>query len=454
VKSLESRLGTGLLLALLAVFVFLFWASVTVVSSLAESYVSTRLEHDAESLLGAVWFTPDGRVRMREGRITPIYRQPLSGHYYVVTLDEGRQIRSRSMWDETVDVPTLEPGTIEITQRAGPDDQWLLMRSAGYRKNGLDFTLTTAEDLAPMAAELRRFQILALLGLAVALIAVLLSQRYVLRRSFRALDAVRDEMREVAEGDRLHLQSLGPSEIRPLTCEVNRLLQQLRQRLVRSRQALGNLAHALKTPLSLVTHDLDALPIPDRDRRRLSEHLRRVVTLIERELKRAQIAGEGSVQRFVAARDVPELLDALRRLHTDRSLVISSGGLPDRVLPFDHEDMLELLGNLLDNACKWAERQVTIDIELGDALSVVVADDGPGVAAGDRATLLRRGSRLDEQEPGSGLGLAIVRDLVAHYGGNIALGRSAMLGGFEVRVDLPLPHSATGDGTVAGRSTG
>ena len=161
--------------------------------------------------------------------------------------------------------------------------------------------------------------------------------------------------------------------------------------------------------------------------------------LIERELKRARFAGEGGGQRFLPQRDVPELVEALGQIHRDRQIDIQLAPLPEGGLPFDHEDMLELLGNLLDNACKWARGRVRLHLEVQvNTLCITVADDGPGVSEADRAGLLHRGTRLDEQESGHGLGLAIVNDLVSDQGGSLDLQRSVELGGLEVQVMLPL----------------
>lgn len=440
--SLERRFVVGLAVTLLAVFAVLFWGSVTAVRALSEAYVLARLEHDAEALVGAFWVNPRGQARLRDGRITPIYQQPLSGHYFVLTIADGMQIRSRSLWDENLDTPAVAAGQVKAYQGPGPGGQRLQLRAAGYEKDGLRFTLTVAEDLAPMAAQIRRFQIVGLSLLGLALLVIVLIQRYVLRRGFRVLDQVQDELRQVSAGGLAQLQAMGPVEIQPLTGELNRLLKQLQQRLQRSRMALGNLAHALKAPLSLLTRDLDALDLPGSDRQRLAGQLDRVSLLIERELKRARFAGEGGGQHFVPRQQVPELLDALRQMYRGRGLDISGGDLPEAMLPFDYEDMLELLGNLLDNACKWASRRVELRITLDDAMRITVSDDGPGVPEADRESLLRRGGRLDEQEAGHGLGLAIVKDLVTDYGGTIELRESSALGGLEVGVLLPFPRHA------------
>jgi signal transduction histidine kinase len=270
-----------------------------------------------------------------------------------------------------------------------------------------------------------------------------LIQRWILRRGFRAVDRVREQLHDVSEGQRERLEFMGPVEIRPLSVEINRLLDQVRQRLQRSRQALGNLAHALKSPLTLLTRELDSLPLRASDRERISAQLERVGQLVERELKRARFAGEGGGQRFEPAEDVPDLVEALRQLHRGRGLSIEIGRLDAGRLPFDREDMFELLGNLLDNACKWARQRVIVEIVREDVVVFRVRDDGPGISVEDRARPLRRGTRLDEQEPGHGLGLAIVRELVEGYRGSLTLDEAAGLGGLEVRVVLPLPGTAS-----------
>ena len=437
-RSLERRLVVGLAVALLALFGFLFWASVTAVRSLSEAYLLTRLEHDAEALVAAVDANPRGQLRLREGRITPIYQQPLSGHYFVLRLEDATTLRSRSLWDEVLPVTPLDVGAVAVQQLTGPGDQQLLVRTAGYAKGGRRFTLLVAEDLAPMTQQIRRFRPLVFSLLALALLVIVLVQRYVLRRGFQALDQVRKEMQQVARGTRQQVGELGPSEIRPLTIEVNRLLEQLQRRLQRSRQALGNLAHALKSPLGLLVHDIGSLPMATVQRERLSERLARIGQLVERELKRARNASDGAGQRFMPAQHVPELIEAVSQLYRERRLEIRMGSMPNLLLPLDYEDMLELLGNLLENACKWASRRVRIDITVNDSFRLIVADDGPGVAEEARTGLLQRGSRLDEQESGHGLGLAIVKDMVDDYQGALELRRSADLGGLEVRVQLPL----------------
>jgi signal transduction histidine kinase len=256
---------------------------------------------------------------------------------------------------------------------------------------------------------------------------------------------VREDVRRVESGEASGLREDVPDEVRPLVREVNRLLMLLEQRLQRSRNAAGNLAHALKTPLTLLLHQVDGEALRDRPDARVALHQQaeRIQDLMERELRRSRLAGAGAVGRqFHPRRDVPALLDALRRMHDRAGLRIEAADLPDVAVPLDDEDMIELLGNLLDNACKWAASTVRLGVTVDGALRVRVEDDGPGLADADAGHLLERGTRLDETRAGHGLGLAIVRDIVALYGGQLALQRSADLGGLSVEARLPIGTGA------------
>lgn len=437
-RSLERQILLGLALVLALFLGGLIWASAYAVRSLSEAYVITRLEHDAEALLSAFGINPRGEPRLREGRVTPIYRQPLSGHYFVLRGGDGHLIRSRSLWDENLPIDPLPVGAVRIASLPGPDDQQLLVRIAGYEKGGQALTLLVAEDLAPMRKQIQRYQWLTLAGVGVVLLAILLLQRVILRRGFTLFDAIRQEVGRIATGEQQQIATLGPSEIRPLTTELNRLLRQVQHRLQRSRQALGNLAHALKSPLSLLLQDVDDLSLAPADRARVMARADRIAQLIDRELTRARSATQGSGKRFDPATHIPPLMDAVALPHVARNLVLETDLPYPSLLPLDYEDMLELCGNLIDNACKWAQRRVRIAIFVNGDLQLCVADDGPGVATADREALLLRGTRLDEQQPGHGLGLAIVKDLVEDYRGTLDLGRSAELGGLEVRISLPL----------------
>ena len=355
--------------------------------------------------------------------------------------------RSRSLWDHQVALGPVAPGERRVLELAGPQQQSLLLLAAGYRKEGRPLTVAVAEDLAPIERTITRYQwATALLALAV-LVGLMLAQRTLVRRAFRSLDGLREDVRRVENGEASGLREDVPDEVRPLVREVNRLLTLLEQRLQRSRNAVGNLAHALKTPLTLLLQQVDGDALHDRAEARvaLRQQAERIQDLMERELRRARLAGAGAVSRhFHPSRDVPALLDALRRMHDRDGLRIEAGHLSDLAVPLDDEDMIELLGNLLDNACKWAASTVRLALHFDGALRMRVEDDGPGLADADAEQMLERGTRLDETRTGHGLGLAIVRDIVTLYGGRLALERSAALGGLCVEVTLPTDASHPG----------
>ena len=192
----------------------------------------------------------------------------------------------------------------------------------------------------------------------------------------------------------------------------------------------------------------EAPGVPEALRQTLREQASAIHERVERELRRARLAGpggQGAGARFNPGVELPALVRMLKSVHHDKPLAIAARG-ESRITPFDREDMLELLGNLADNACKWARAQVSIRVSEqvgpGDVarLDIVVADDGPGCPDDSLASLVQRGVRLDETRSGHGLGLTIVRDIVDLHGGRLLFARSPQLGGLEVRVELPQPR--------------
>jgi len=408
---------------------------------LSESGFMAHMEHDAENLLAGISFDAAGRLRLASDRIEKVYQQVFSGSYYRVA--SGAQvIRSRSLWDQ--DLPAVpEAARGILTQRLpGPQSQSLIMYSRIYEWQGRRIVVSVAEDLTPVENDMREFRNrYALVSLA-ALALLLALQAWLVRRGLRPLHRVRTELKQLEQGEVSRLSEAVPAELSPLVKELNHLLTAMTKRLARSRQALGNLAHALKGPLTLLTHQLkdEKTSGAASPRQAMAEQLGTMRHLIERELKRARLSGVALPgQRFDFAVEMPTLVETLKTLHRDKPLAIDLR-LPAPVsFPADREDMLELLGNLLDNACKWGRREVLIEVtSTEDAVTLRIHDDGPGCPDGALATLAQRGTRLDESTPGQGLGLAIAMQTAADYGGRISFGRSEILGGFLVTVHLPV----------------
>lgn len=440
-RSIQARLNGGLALSLIAVFVLLGVGVSVSFRIIAENYSLTHLEHDTESLLAALVLRPhDHPVDMPADRLNPVYQRAFSGHYYRIEVD-GAVLRSRSLWDQDLLVPAVPAGAVTALRIDGPEEQVLLVRVAGYQKAGRGVTIAVAEDLSAIRADVRRFQFrYGLFGL-VALALLLLLQRHILRRGLTPLADIRAELLQLERGECQQLGEQVPSEVQPLVRQINRLLTTLQQRLQRSRNALGNLAHALKTPLTQLGQ------IADRDdqfhdtvtaaqARALVERIR---NLTDRELKRARLAGAaGSGGRLDLGQELDALAGVLRQLYRERALQVDVTYPADLRVAADREDMHELFGNLLDNACKWARSRVQVSAAAtADGVHVIIEDDGPGCNADELANLNQRGVRSDEGgAPGHGLGLAIVQDVLDDYRGRMILGRSAQLGGFRAEVEF------------------
>ncbi|MEJ2694030.1 MAG: sensor histidine kinase, partial [Candidatus Thiodiazotropha sp.] len=401
--------------------------------SMTEDFVASRLNHDAEALLGSLVITPN-RMKVRPGRVNQIYLQPFSGHYYVIRLEDGRQTTSRSLWDFQLDLPHLAAGESSRLYLEGPNGQQLLVWLSGYRKRDLEITVAVAEDVTPIAAMRERFLLnFALLSLG-GLVLLLLLQRWVVRRSFRRLEPLRAEIQGLAESGGQRINERVPTEIRPLVREINHLLQLLTQRNERSRNALGNLAHALKGPLNLLGRYFDRLSKQQRTEEGIlaANQAERIRLLIERELKRARMAGKGTPsQRFDPQQDMPDLIAVVRQVHQERAIKVDLQVDPQLPLFGDREDIFELIGNLLDNAFKWAAASIRVRLWSDQGVHIQVEDDGGGLSDQDLQRLTQRGSRLDESVEGHGLGLSIALDIAKLYGGAIRFDRSPELHGLR-----------------------
>ena len=438
-SSLRARLGAGLVLSLL-VMVGLLWLTVGLsVRVLLEQQLASRLSHDAESLLGGLQVDAAGQVQLEAARIQGIYQQPFSGHYFQIS--SGAQVlRSRSLWDEALQAPAVAVGETVVSFVDGPQRQPLLVWTRGFRKQDREMQIAMAEDLQALQAGVRRFQLLlAAWSLAVVFV-LLLIQQFLVARSLRSLTATADAIERLERGEISALEEQVPDEVLPLVQALNRLLQRQRQRLLRSREAIGNLAHTIKTPLTLL-QQLVTEKVPAADRgahEKLDRYGGQINSIVNTTLRRAQLAGNSlGTAHFDLQQDLPELVDALQRLHRDKPLRLETVIGNVRLLPLEQQDGMELLGNLLDNAWKWACTTVRIVVtDEHERLSICVEDDGAGMDAADLKSLAQRGIRRDENAPGHGIGLSIVKGLVEELGGYIEFGISDGLGGLQVCIQL------------------
>jgi len=402
-----------------------------------ESEMTTRLQHDADALVAAFAVRPDQGVSVDYLRVGQIYGQRGSGHYFVVR-SASAVLASPSFGDAPAfAVPAI--ASESVTRIDGPFGQPLLVLLRRLRLGDAAVELAVGEDLSVLQKQLLQFRLLFLAASVVVLLASAAIQRREIGRALDSVEQARDAILRLPTGIVRVARGDAPEEIRPLLEEIDRLMNFVERRLHESRTAIGNLSHAVKTPLAgllRLAEDPRFEAHPDL-RSALHEQIETIRLRIERELTRARIAGDRrSGPGFDAHTELPALVQMLTRIHHDKALDIRWQA-PERVLPFDREDLLEVLGNLADNACKWAASRVHIAIEERDGLRIVVADDGPGCAPDLLDSLGARGLRADETRPGHGIGLAIVRDIAEAAGGSLRLRPSTALGGLEVEVRFP-----------------
>ena len=443
-QSIQSKLSTGLLLSLIIAFSAL-WILVSVsIQFMAKEYIASRLEHDAEMLLNTIKFDNNGILTVDETRIDLIYNQPFSGHYYVI--NSGNQsISSRSLWDHKLNVIPVNTGQQIHTLQYGPDQQSLLLMSGGYKKQGNKLTISIAEDLNPINKNIAQFKYwFSAMALGMLLILVLL-QALILRKSLKPLTKMHAELKSLQQGQINKLSTESPSELRPLINEVNHLLSIMEQRLRRSRDALSDLAHAIKKPLTVIKQITDKDTIPDETKTTLIKQTDDIYQISDHILKRARLAGHSHTGAlFSLSGDLPPLIKTLDMMYANKTILLTADVPENLICPVDREDMLELLGNLLDNAYKWAEHKVILSIHIDSELHICIEDDGPGTDLDKVNEISKRGVRLDEKIQGHGFGLAITSDIVNDYNGSINFKHSANLSGFEADIILPLQHSHYG----------
>lgn len=409
------------------------------VRQLTEHYIMNRLAHDTDNLLTSLEIH-DGQLELPQDRQAAVYQRAFSGHYFLIQAPAS-QLRSRSLWDLEIQAQTPAPGTNLYGPMQGPDQQQWLWHALGVElddSNGetVALTLWVAEDISPLQQELTRFRFSALGLLLVALLALLFWQRKALVAAFARLNPLQQQLRAMRYGELTLDVEQVPDEVKPLVQEIRHLLGLLEQRVSRSRNALGNLAHDMKRPLQQL--NLLAPQLPDNTAAQYRLALADLQRMVERELRRARIVGVSSPGRQTRlAEELPHLVDILQRIYPGRT--IRCDYPTTACLPQDRDDMLELLGNLLDNACKYGQQQIHLSAHYlpQHQWLLQVTDDGPGIPAEQTQHLLQRGTRLDESGSGSGLGLAICQDIVSSYQGNLTLTRGPDGTGLRVEVTLP-----------------
>ncbi|HET8807752.1 MAG TPA: sensor histidine kinase [Methylophaga sp.] len=438
--SLKRRLTLGLTVTL-SILLILQWALLSIaIDQLTKSQLIERLQSESESLLGHLEVTVDGTLSLDGQVLSSLYQRPFSGRYYRVC-SQQECLQSRSLWDEKLDIENLSQGQQQQMYLAGPQDEKLFALVNGYNKRGVNLTIIIAEDIRPLREDRQHFQWLFTIVSGIGLLLLLIVQWLLVSKAMSPLAKIRQQLLRLNSGEAEQISDDGPEEIQPMIAALNQLLINMTRKTQRSRLALGNLAHALKNRMSLLNQTADEPEL--RAHPELRSHLQTTTAelqnIIERELKRARLIGAPLPgQRVDLQQTIAELSNTLRLLHADKSLLIDWHVDPRVQFAGDREDLLELLGNLLDNACKWSQQRIEISVEShAEGCLIIIEDDGPGCAEADLEKLTQRGFRADESTPGSGLGLAIAYDIVDSYNGTLNFAQSLKLGGLKVSITLP-----------------
>ena len=415
----------------------------------AEDSFDARLSTDMDGLIAAAEPDTQGGVVLQDRFINHQFDRVYSGLYYQikpVVPGSGGQI-SRSLFDRVLNVGGNEKkGAISYGYADGPENQHLRVLSRRVEfpisatpetSDTRAYTFMVGGDLSQVEAESAAFNgtlfwSFLLLGLGLV-VAILLQVRV----GLLPLGRLKEALARIRDGSAQRLEGSFPAEIAPLAAELNSLIEHSNEVVARARTHVSNLAHFLKTPLSVLASEAETEKTP------LSDQVRRQVETMRRQvdhyLARARAAGSVNVlgNRTPVAPVLSDLARVLARIHAERGIAIEWTCPPDLSFRGERQDLEEMAGNLMDNACKWATSRVAVRAGRdGARFTLTVADDGPGLSPEDRARVGTRGERLDESVPGSGLGLAIVRDISKLYGGFLELD-AASLGGLEARLTLP-----------------
>lgn len=440
-RSLGARLFAGAVL-FLGIALFLTWLAL---GSLFQSYVNQSYYREllavSDTIAAGINANADGLTLAREPA-DPRYDVPASGRYWQVEgLKEGMK-RSRSLWDQ--ELKHLEPLTTNpalfYAHGPGGGDVVVLHNEVTFERAGKTFkaTISVGADQAEYQAATAEFrnELMLMLGVTGALLASASALQIFV--GLQPLVRVRKAVAAVRHGASSSIDEQGPVEVRPLIAEINTLLSAERAAVERARARASDLAHGLKTPLTILAQISESMEkTADADQAaRIREQVDAIRSRTDRQLALARSGVRGAAQLDIGPLTA-KMTRVVMPVAMARKILLENTIADKTMIRADSTDYAEALGNLVDNAIAHAKSRVVITAEdNGHNVRISVADDGAGIDVKDRETALARGQRLDESGNGSGLGLAITADIVRAYGGSISLGTSAM-SGLAVHLDWP-----------------
>ncbi|MEM9877689.1 MAG: HAMP domain-containing sensor histidine kinase [Pseudomonadota bacterium] len=401
-----------------------------------------RLKQYVEALIGAAEVDGDGEIRFERPLGEQRYVVPYSGFYWQVGTENKALVRSRSLWDQELSIDyTVALDDVRISVQPGPDGQVLrlLERDVFFPEAADPFHFVVTGNLDEVNAQIASFNKALFTAMGLLGLGLLGVVGFQITYGLQPLKRLRRAVQDIRSANAQRVPEDLPPEVMALVGEMNALLEQNEKTVDRAKTQAGNLAHALKTPLSILTNEAQLTQTS------LSETVDKQVQLMRRHidhnLARARAAthyGRAHMTADIEAA-VQTILRVVGKLYRETQFEFTTDLVPGTVVFSGPQDLEEILGNLIENAAKFGNRQVHVSLTpvataQGGFIELCIEDDGPGIAPHERDDIFARGKRLDETVPGTGLGLNIVTDLLDVHGGAIALDSSPTLGGLKVSV--------------------
>jgi len=415
----------------------------------ATTAMQHRLQGQLFALLAATDLTDEGKLVFSRPLPDARYQQPDSGLYArVERLDNQHFIASQSLLGQPLATHAHpQVGQQTFTQlELNHFPHYVLDYAARWElPDGKPVTLRyqVTEDISAFQQQLHDYRTSLWGWLAASAGLLLLVQALVLRWGLQPLRRVAQELEQIENGKSQQLQGHYPRELQQLTDKINGLLKHTRSQLTRYRDSLGNMAHSLKTPLTILGNSISLQHKSTTAQADAEEQIQRIRQIVDYQLQRAATAGQANGgQTLMLATLANKICNAMKKVYADKAVKQQCDIATDLAYQADEGDMLEIMGNLLENAHKWCHSRVTIHIhrvnrDHAEAQTILrIEDDGPGIPAAVRTQVLERGKRADPGTAGHGIGLAMVQEIVLLYGGTLTIGQST-LGGAAITVTLP-----------------
>jgi signal transduction histidine kinase len=404
-----------------------------------EHYDGHVLTH-VEELIAAIQTGPDGEGVLSREPTDPRFHRINSGWYWEILHADTSLLKSHSLGDESLDLSGLKLDESHRVQTVyGPNTQQLRAQAilVSYPHNPGSLTFVATAPKMEITDDVNEFYTHILTSFLVLGIGLSVAVVVQIRVALKPLNAIQSAISDIKTGKTERLPRDFPSDVQPLVDELNFLLDHNETLLKRARNQLGDLAHAVKNPLTVIRNE--ARNMSGKQGQLILDQSHVMANSIDHYLSRARIYGKQDAigYRTGVKTVIDDLSYAVEHIHKERDIKIELRCMEDKWFRGEAQDLEEMTGNLIDNAFKWARSRVVVRCASDhNRLSLTIEDDGPGIAEEELKTITRRGRRLDEKTPGHGHGLGIVEDIANLYGGELKLGRSE-LGGLKAELDLP-----------------